>query len=301
MIAHKLARSMSGGEPMTLTADELEQVEEYIFRRLPLVLAKDPDFATVIEGILAEKFPRRDEFARLLDELTASRQEQREGFARLDGRVDSLEQRVDVLQVGQEEMRTDVKALQAGQEELRAGQEELRTDVKTLQVGQEELRTGQEDLRLLVDQRTDELRLLVDRRSDDLRKELSDSVARVGQRWGIVTEDVLRQVVKGIVQETYGGQVRELNIEGEQYDCVITDGEHILLEITTRARQEIIRRLRRKRDTYVRHTGVEPTRVILATAQIHLTVARRLQELGFEVIQPDVLIEGEGDDSAVAG
>jgi hypothetical protein len=33
--------------------------------------------------------------------------------------------------------------------------------------------------------------------------------------------------------------------------------------------------------------------VILATAQIHHTVATRLQEMGIEVIQPEVLSENE--------
>jgi len=247
---------------MPLTSDDLEQVREYIFRQLPWVLEKDPDFAVLVEGIVASKFPRRDEFARLLDELTASRQEQREGFARLDGRADTLEHRVD--------------GLQAGQEELRAGQGELRADVK-------------------------ELRRLIDQRTSELRQAISDAFARLGQRWGMMTEDVLRQVVKAIVQETYGGEVQEITIEGEQYDCVISDGEHILLEITARATQKIVERLQRKRAAYIEHTGTESVRVLLATAQIHYTVARRLQEMGIEVIQPDILVEDEAADEIASG
>jgi hypothetical protein len=113
-----------------------------------------------------------------------------------------------------------------------------------------------------------------------------------------MTEDVLRQVVKAIVQETYGGAVREQVIEGEQFDCVVTDGQHILLEITARANSKIIRRMLQKRKLYTQYTGIEPTRVLLATAQIHYTVVRRLQELGIEVIQPEVLTEDTGEEGA---
>lgn len=223
-------------------------------------LEKDPDFV-LVEGIVASKFPRRDEFARLLDELTASRQEQREGLARLDERADTLGHRVDGLQA----------------------------DVKELRAGQDKLWTGQEELRQIIDHRTSEL-----------CQAINDAFARLGQRWGMMTEDVLRQVVKAIVQETYGGEVREITIGGEQYDCVISDGEHILLEITARATQKIIERLQRKRAAYIEHTEIESVRVVLAIAQIHYAVVRRLQEMGIEVIQPDILSEDGATDEAAS-
>ena len=53
----------------------LEQIEEFILERLPGVLERDPRFVTFIEGIVAEKFPRRDEFARLLNEVQQHRKE----------------------------------------------------------------------------------------------------------------------------------------------------------------------------------------------------------------------------------
>ena len=46
-----------------------------MLRQLRETLQQDPEFAIWIEGLLAEKFPRRDEFARLLDEVQAHRQE----------------------------------------------------------------------------------------------------------------------------------------------------------------------------------------------------------------------------------
>jgi hypothetical protein len=63
-----------------VTAEELEQVKQLVLRELPNVLEQDPQFVLFIEGILRDKFPRRDEFARLLDEIQMSRQENKEKF-----------------------------------------------------------------------------------------------------------------------------------------------------------------------------------------------------------------------------
>jgi hypothetical protein len=204
-------------------------------------------------------------------------------------RSDVTELRSDVTELRSDvtELRSDVTELRSDVTELRSDVTELRSDVTELRSDVTELRAGQEQLRQLIDDRT-----------EMLRQELNRVVANLGQRWGLMTEDVLRQVVKAIVQETYGGAVREQVIEGEQFDCVVTDGQHILLEITARANSKIIRRMLQKRKLYTQYTGIEPTRVLLATAQIHYTVVRRLQELGIEVIQPEVLTEDTGEEGA---
>jgi archaellum component FlaC len=60
-------------EERMFTQSELDQIEEYVLRKLPKVLKQDPDFTVFIEGIVSEMFPKRDEFARLLDEFTQYR------------------------------------------------------------------------------------------------------------------------------------------------------------------------------------------------------------------------------------
>jgi hypothetical protein len=78
-----------------VTAEELQQVKQMVLRDLPQVLEQDPGFAVFIEGLLSEKFPRRDEFARLLDEVQASRRENQERFEGIDQRMDRMENRMD--------------------------------------------------------------------------------------------------------------------------------------------------------------------------------------------------------------
>ncbi len=58
-----------------LTTEQLEQAKRYILNSLPQILEQSPEFVVFVEGVVAGKFPRRDEFARLLDQVEANRQE----------------------------------------------------------------------------------------------------------------------------------------------------------------------------------------------------------------------------------
>ncbi len=69
-----------------MTTEELETVKDLVLREVPHILEQDPGFAVFIEGLLSEKFPRRDEFARLLDELQATRAESRQQLVKVDER-----------------------------------------------------------------------------------------------------------------------------------------------------------------------------------------------------------------------
>ncbi|MBX7234928.1 MAG: DUF3782 domain-containing protein, partial [Caldilineales bacterium] len=245
----------------------------------------------------------QDELRTGQDELRTGQDELRTGQDELRTGQDELRREVTDLRTGQDELRREVTDLRTGQDELRrevtdlrTGQDELRREVTDLRTGQDELRSGQDELRSGQEglrHEVADLRTLIDERTEMLRKEFNNAVATLGQRWGMMSEDILRQVVAAVIEKSYGGTVRQVQIEDEEYDVVITNGSHILVEITARARQDVLRRLERKRKTYTEHTGIEPGRVILATAQIHISVARKLEQMGIEVIQPDVLIEGD--------
>lgn len=76
-----------------MTTEELETVKRLVLREVPRILEEDPDFALFIEGLLSEKFPRRDEFARLLDELQATRAENRQQFAKVDEKFTKVDEK----------------------------------------------------------------------------------------------------------------------------------------------------------------------------------------------------------------
>ena len=206
-----------------LTPELLEEIEAYILKRLPQVLARDPQFATLIEGMLAEKFPRRDEFARLLDELQEHRRETQQQFRLVDQRFEQVDQRFERLET--------------------------------------EMRTGFDQVHKAID--------------------------RLGSRWGIRNEKVFRQTMRELLEKSFVAQIQEHHLRGEQFDCVIIHGEHILIELTASVGPNILERLQRKRQLYIDETGVIPARFLLVAGSIHSRRAETLRAAGFEVIEPE--------------
>lgn len=213
-----------------LNQQTLEQVEDYIFEQLPKIFEKNPRFVVMIEGIIAEKFPRRDEFARLLDELRDLRIENGKRFEQVDQRFEQVDQRFE--QVDQRFERLE-----------------------------KEMREGFHNVQVHLD--------------------------RLGSRWGIRNESIFRQTIKELLEKTKGMTVQERFIAGEQFDCVISNGQHILIEITASAGQNIRERLLRKRQLYIDETGIVPQRFILAVGAIHSRRAEALRADGFEIIEPE--------------
>jgi hypothetical protein len=91
------------------------------------------------------------------------------------------------------------------------------------------------------------------------------------------------------LEQSFGVTVEQRVIAGEQFDVLIFDHQHILVEIAASVGPTILERLERKRRLYTEATGIAPTRVILATASIHSQRAQALRDKGIEVIEPEEL------------
>ncbi|MEZ4663084.1 MAG: DUF3782 domain-containing protein, partial [Caldilineaceae bacterium] len=277
-----------------LTPELIEEIEEYILKRLPQVLEQDPNFATLIEGMLAEKFPRRDEFARMLDELQEHRRDTRQEFKQADERLSSIEQEV---QEHRRETRAEFKLvderLSSVEQEIQEHRREThqrfeQVDQRFEQVDQ---RFEQVDQRFeQVDQRFEQVDQRFDRLETEMRTGFDNvqrSIDRLGSRWGIRNEAVFRQTMRELLENSFGATVEERHIRGEQFDCVIINGQHILVEITASAGQRMLERLERKRKLYTDETGIAPTRFLLVVGAIHSRRAEQLRQAGFEVIEPE--------------
>jgi hypothetical protein len=118
-------------------------------------------------------------------------------------------------------------------------------------------------------------------------RDMQHTIDRLGSRWGIRNESIFRQTMAELLEKSFGFHVEERTIQGEQFDCVISDGQHILVEISASVGPDIKDRLERKRRLYTEATGVAPARVILVTASIHSRRAQALREAGFDVIEPE--------------
>jgi hypothetical protein len=118
-------------------------------------------------------------------------------------------------------------------------------------------------------------------------RDLHQAIDRLGARWGIRNESLFRQTIAALLAQSFGVTVEQRVIAGEQFDVLIFDHQHILVEIAASVGPTILERLERKRRLYTEATGIPPTRVILATASIHSQRAQALRQMGIEVIEPE--------------
>ena len=83
------------GQPLTF--EQLEQAKQYIIKSLPQLLEQSPEFVALIERVVAEKFPQREEFARLVEQVEAHRRETQQHKREVDERFDKVDERLDKM------------------------------------------------------------------------------------------------------------------------------------------------------------------------------------------------------------
>ncbi len=241
-----------------------EDLIDVFSRRLPDLLERRPDLEPTIFAAFLKTFARREEVALVLTELRSFRTEVERRFEHVDERIDRSEREM-------QEFRAEV----AG----RFTEVDSRFDEVDSRFNE-------------VDSRFDE----VDSRFDEVAgrfDEVQRAIDRLGSRWGIRNESLFRQTMAAVLEQSFGVAVEQRTIAGEQFDVLIHDHEHVLVEIAASVGPTIKARLQRKRRLYQESTGVSPTRVILATASIHSRRAQELRENGIEVVEPE---ETEGSE-----
>ena len=134
----------------------------------------------------------------------------------------------------------------------------------------------------------------IDQHFDRLERILEDgfrnvhlAIDRLGQWGGIRNEFIFLPAARELLEESLGHSIEVRTLGGEQFDCVIIDDAHILIEISASVGQDILKKLQRKRQLYIDATGVTPARFLLAVGSIHSRRANALREVGFEVIEPE--------------
>ncbi|MCP4716449.1 MAG: DUF3782 domain-containing protein, partial [Deltaproteobacteria bacterium] len=212
-------------------------------------------------------------------------------FEQVDQRFEQVDQRITEFQT---ETGTNFEQVDQRFEQVDQRITEFQTETRTNfeQVDQRitefqiETRTNFEQ----VDNEFSKVRAEMAEGFENVRSEIKDVVRqidRLGSRWGIRNEDLFRATIASLLEESFGVAVETRHIKGEQFDVIISDGQHILIEITASVGRKIQQRLERKRELYTQETGIEPARFILATASIHSHRAESLREVGFEVIEPE--------------
>jgi hypothetical protein len=109
-------------------------------------------------------------------------------------------------------------------------------------------------------------------------KQLGDQIAALGGRWGIYNEGTFRATIHAVLTKIDGIEVREGYYGDRQVDIIIRNGEHILLEITSRMHAKDIERLYQSADDYRAREGVEP-QLMVATSYIAPKLMQRIMGL----------------------
>jgi hypothetical protein len=266
-----------------LTPQEQELLELFT-ERLPRLLEDHPTLEPLIYRAFMKVFVGKEEFAALARIVEEFREETRENFARtharvgqVDARVERVEQRLDDFQA---ETRENFARVDKRFEQVDARFEQV--DARFEQV---DARFEQVDARFIS----------VETEMRRGFKEMLRHMDKLGARWGIRNEELFRETMASVLEKSFGVKVETRSIQGEQFDLIISNGEHILVEIAAGAKRNALERLERKRQLYVQGTGVTPARFIFAVAVINDRRAQLLREAGFEVIVPDDEAEDEAE------
>jgi len=207
-----------------------------------------------------------------------------------DKRLSRLENKVDHLRVDVDGLRTDVDRNSKAIERLEQKVDQLDQKVEKLEQKVDQLEQKVDQL----DQKVEKLDQKIDRVEQTLRsdmaegfKQLSNQIATLGSRWGVQNESIWRQTIATVLEKSYGVTVQRLELEGEEFDVLIRNGDHIIVELTARFRSNDINKVIRKRQLYTEKVQA-PNRFIVAAAAIHSKHVLQLINFGFEVLEPEM-------------
>ena len=198
-------------------------------------------------------------------------------LAELSAQVRNLTEAQEKLATAQERTEQKVEKLAEAQEKLTTAQERTEQKVEKLAEAQEKLATAQER----TEQKVEKLAEAQERTEyglQRLEKSLSDQISALGSRWGIYNEGVFRSTMYGVLQELDGVTVHEGFYGGRQVDVVIRNGEHILLEITSRMHAKDIDKLYQSAEDYEAQEGVRP-KLMVATSYISPKLMQKIMGL----------------------
>ncbi|MEM4871771.1 MAG: DUF3782 domain-containing protein [Thermofilaceae archaeon] len=188
---------------------------------------------------------------------------------------------------------------------IRALQEQVAEHTKAIRVLQEQVARNTEAIRALQEQVVEHTKILAEQtrairalqeQAEHLSRSVEDlarTVAAVGARYGLLTEEAFREAMRGIVEKLFGGKVErwiQFDEEGMVFghpsvveaDLVVRDKEHVLIELKASASRSDVRELVYVGKLYERVTGVKP-RLALVSPHVDPRALELARKLGVEV------------------
>jgi len=204
-----------------------------------------------------------------------------------------------------ESIEENTRAIRSLQEQVRALQEQVAEHSKIIaehtgairalqdqvRALQEQVRSLQEQVKALQEQVAEHSKIIAEHTG--AIRDLQRTITALGARWGILAEEAFREAMEGIIARNFGGKVgrwatydEEGIVHGHpsvvEVDLLLTDREHILVEIKSSVSQADVYELWRSAKLYEKKTGVKP-RLMIASPFVEPKARDAAKELGIEV------------------
>ncbi|MCP4110853.1 MAG: DUF3782 domain-containing protein [Desulfobacteraceae bacterium] len=227
----------------------------------------------------------------LVDWMQANQGVSKQDFSELKQSIQKLNQAQELTEYKVHEMAEAVRKLAEAQERTEQAQERTEQKLSKLAEAQERTEQAQErteqrlnklaDAQERTEQRLNKLadaQQSMEQRMTDGFKSLSDQIAALGGRWGIYNEGTFRSTIYGLFKNMEGIKIEEGFYGGRQVDLIIRNGEHIILEITSRMHLKDIKKLYQSADDYRNKVGTE-AKLMVATSYISPSLMQKIMGL----------------------
>jgi len=156
---------------------------------------------------------------------------------------------------------------------------------------QEQVRALQEQVRALQEQVAEHSRAIRSLQEEVMKH--TRIIHALGARWGIYAESAFRSAMRGLVEQLFGGKVQVWRYEDKkgvvfgrpaivEVDLVVTDREHVLVEVKSSVSRADVYELWRIGLLYQRVKGVAP-RLAIVSPYVDDVAKQTAKELGIEV------------------
>jgi len=198
--------------------------------------------------------------------------------------LERMEENTRAIRSLQEQVAEHSKVIAEHTEAIRALQDQVRAL-------QEQVRSLQEQVRALQEQVAEHSRVIAEHTG--AIRDLQRTITALGARWGILAEEAFREAMEGIIVRNFGGKVgrwatydEEGIVHGHpsvvEVDLLVTDREHILVEIKSSVSRADVYELWRSAKLYEKKTGIKP-KLMIASPFVEPKARDAAKELGIEV------------------
>ena len=260
---------------------ENQQLTQLIRRELPGILRRDREMREWVLSLTRERYADKGEtesrFDRVLDELRRDREENTRKWEEQNRKWEANQQELKTMREEQN------RKWEANQQELKTMREEQN---RKWEANQQELITMREEATRHFDQVYAQL--------DEQRSQLARSIGALGARWGMQTESAFRNALAGILEKSFGVEVRNETLRDDagevfgrpdqvELDVIIQNGMLILCEIKSSLSRSEMHTFARKAAFYEKQRGRTATRKLVISPMVDARARTLATELGIEV------------------